>query len=130
MQDCELYCSTVGITKVDMVRVLKKVFPGFSKSVASIVSRPLKYGACLAPAAEAVLVENFGQGPGLTISEEKKRSHGNKNKPNRLCLRVSDELRSQIEKLYIGMCFATMQDFLEAALVEFVNNHSQEGRAA
>ena len=80
----------------------------------------------LIPAAEDLLVEAFGPGPGLSISPKlvSQRSHGNKNKPNRLYLRLDDALRSRVEAVFKAMCFTSMQDLLEAAVSEFVERHA------
>ena len=126
MADYTLYANSCGIKQNDMVRVIQQNYPRFGKPQMSLASNPQRNALQLIPAAEDLLVEAFGKGPGLSISPRlsSRRSHGNKNKPNRLYLRLSDALRSQVERVYQAMCFASMQDFLEAAVAEFVERHS------
>ena len=108
-----------------MVGVIQKDYPYFGKEQMSFACNPERNALQLIPAAEEMLVDAFGLGPGLSISPKvcNKRSHGNKAKPNRLYVRVNDALRSQIQSIYERMCFASMQDLLEAALGDFVRKY-------
>jgi len=123
MTNFQAYLDSKDLLQLDAVNALSPTFTGFTESIASIINRPMKYGVQMAPEAESILVQKFGPGPGLSISVDKKKNHGNKNKPNRLTLRVDDNLRSRLEALYKGMSFAYMQDLLEAAILEFVEKH-------
>lgn len=125
MADYVLYANSCGIKQQDMVRVIQKSYPRFGKPQMSLASNPQRNALQLIPAAEDILVSEFGPGPGLSISPKvcNKRSHENKNKPNKLCVRLNDTLRSQLQAVYEQMAFSTMQDLLEAAVAEFVERH-------
>lgn len=126
MADYVLYANSCGIQQKDLVQAIQKHYEYFTKVQMSLACNPQRNALQLIPAAEDILVETFGAGPGLAISpqlEHKKYSHGNKNKPNRLCLRLDDALRSRVQAIYEQMCFVSMQDLLEAAVAEFVQKH-------
>lgn len=129
MADYPLYGNSCGIMQKDMVRVISQRYPYFGKEQMSMASNPERNALQLIPAAEELLVQAFGPGPGLSISPKltRKYTHGNKAKPNRLYVRVNDQLRSQIQAIYERMCFATMQDLLEAALGDFVRKYEVKG---
>lgn len=122
-----LYAETKNILQKDMIEAIKPHYPSFDKPHMSLACHPDQYALQLIPAAEDILVEKFGAGPGLGISPKLEgralRKHDNKNKPNRMCVRLDDALRSRVEALYASMCFATYQDLLEAAIAEFVQKH-------
>lgn len=126
MADYALYANSCGIKQNDMVRIIQRNYPHFGKPHMSLASNPARNALQLIPAAEDLLVEAFGPGPGLSISPKlvSQRSHGNKNKPNRLYLRLDDALRSRVEAVFKAMCFTSMQDLLEAAVSEFVERHA------
>ena len=130
MADYILYGDSCGIKQSDMVRVILQCYPYFSKIQMSLASNPERNALQLIPAAEEMLIAEFGKGPGLSISPRvcNKRSHENKNKPHKLGVRVNDQVREQMQTVYEQMGFATMQDFIEAAICEFVQRH--ERRAA
>jgi hypothetical protein len=88
-----------------------------------MVCNPEKNGLCLLPAAEELLVANFGHGPGLSITRPDKRNHANKEKPKRLYLRLSDPMYAQVEDLMSRLCFASMQDLLEAAVQQMIERY-------
>ena len=126
MADYSLYGNSCNIMQKDMVAVIQKEYPYFGKMQMSLASNPQRNALQLIPAAEDMLVEAFGPGPGLSISPKltrKGRYHGNKLKPNRLYVRVTDRMRQELQELFELMGFATMQDMIEAALNEFLNNH-------
>ena len=130
MTDYILYGESCGITRADMARVIQTKYPHFTKVQMSMASNPERNALQLIPAAEEMLVAEFGIGPGLSISPRvcNKRNHENKMKPHKLGVRVNDQLREQMQIVYEQMGFATMQDFIEAAIAEFVQRH--ERRAA
>lgn len=127
MADYLRYAETCNITQRDMVSAIKEAFPYFSKIGMSLACNPLRNALQLIPAAEDILVTKFGPGPGLSISstlEKKNRKHDNKNKPNRMCVRLDDALRSKVEEVYTKMCFVSYQDLIEAAIAEFVEKYN------
>ena len=128
MADYILYAESCGIQQKDMVRVIRKGYPYFSKAQMSLASNPDRNALQLIPAAEDILVAAFGKGPGLAISPKlsRSKSHGNKGKPNRLYVRLDDSLRSRVQAVYEQMAFATMQDLLEAAIAQFVEKYERK----
>ena len=127
MPDYSLYLNSCKKQQKDAVEVIHKVYPNFGKIHMSLASNPQRNALQLIPAAEDLLVEAFGKGPGLSISPKlsSRRNHGNKNKPNRLCVRLDNSLRSRVQTVYEQMAFATMQDLLEAAIVQFVEKYER-----
>ena len=127
MADYILYGDSCGICQADMVRCIKDKYPYFSKSQMSMACNPVRNALQLIPAAEDMLVEKFGPGPGLSISPklEHKKFHGNRAKPNRLYVRINDDLKARVQRVYEQMCFASMQDLLEAAIAEFVQKYER-----
>lgn len=126
-----LYAEHNGITQREMVDAIQPYYPEFTKIQMSIACYPERYALQMIPAAEDILVANFGAGPGLSISPKlegrKLRRHDNKNKPNRMCVRLDDSLRSRVEAIFKSMCFVSYQDMLEAAIAEFVQKHEVRG---
>ena len=128
MADYSRYMADREITQTDMVTAISGTWPSFSKVQMSFCTNPHKYAVELIPAAEDVLVEKFGAGPGLSISpklRKKERYPVSKSKPNQLCVRLNDATRSRMQAVLEQMAFASVQDFLEAAVVEFCNRHER-----
>ena len=122
-----LYAQHNDLTRKDMIDAIQKFYPQFSKVQMSFACYPERNALQLIPAAEDILVEKFGPGPGLGISPKlegkKRKRHDNKNKPNRMCVRLDDALRSRVEAVYQRMCFVSYQDLIEAAIAEFVQKY-------
>lgn len=131
MADYVLYADSCQIKQKDMVDAIKERYPAFGKIQMSLACNPERNALQLIPAAEDLLVDKFGPGPGLSISPQiegrRLRKHDNKNKPNRMCVRLDDNLRSRVEAVYKSMCFVSYQDMLEAAIAEFVEKHEVRG---
>ena len=126
MADYVTYMSTCGLKQQDMVEVIKQEYPRFGKAQMSLACNPWRNALQLVPEAEELLVKAFGMGPGLSITPDlNKKSHENKNKPNKLCVRLDNDLRSRVQDVYERMCFSSMQDLLEAAIAEFVAKHAR-----
>lgn len=119
MVDYNKYFNSVAITRNDAIRVISKRFRKFDKEPMSMCANANQYGVQLCPEAEDMLAKAFGYGEGLSLKKPSKHSHGNKNKPNRLYVRVDGTLKDRIESIYMRMNFRSMQDLIEAALVEF-----------
>lgn len=127
MIDYLRYADIAGIQQKDMVTAIAREYPGFTKVQMSFACNPAQYALCLIPGAERLLEEAFGKAPGLSISPRiGDRKHGNKNKPNRLYVRLDDSLRSRVQSVYESMCFASMQDLLEAAITTFVEKYERK----
>jgi hypothetical protein len=126
MIDYLRYADVAGIQQKDMVEAVATEYPGFTKAQMSFACNPAQYALCLIPEAEKLLEDRFGKAPGLSISVKiGDKKHGNKNKPNRLYVRIDDSLRSRVQSVYESMCFASMQDMLEAAIADFVSRHER-----
>ena len=134
MPDYNAYCNAAHITNKDMIAELKKFFPRYGKPVQSMITHPQKYGVQLTAPAEAVLVRAFGEHEGLStnwvvIQAEdmpKERRAERRTKGNKLTVRLDDSLFSQLRELYGKTAFASMQDMVEAAIVEFVNRRNED----
>ena len=127
MIDYLRYADVAGIQQKDMVTAVQKEYPGFTKAQMSFACNPAQYALCLIPEAEKLLEKAFGKAPGLSISPRiGAKNHGNKNKPNRLYVRLDDALRSRVQSVYESMCFASMQDLLEAAISSFVEKYERK----
>ena len=129
MADYDLYAESCGTQRARLTDVIKEKYPHFGKAQMSMACNPERNALQLIPAAEELLVAAFGPGPGLSISPAltHRRSHENKRKPHRLSVRLDDALRSQVQDVYEQMCFATMQDLLEAAIAEFCQKYRRVG---
>lgn len=124
MSDYRKYCSLAGITNGQMIECLRSLFPKYSKATQSMVCDPWGYAVQLVPEAEKALVSAFGYAPGLADDRPpRKHSHGNKAKPNRLYVRLDDDLMVRVKATMDRMSFATAQDFIEAALYQMVEKY-------
>lgn len=113
------YCVQAGISRRDMIEVLKKKFPKYEKMTQTVVCNPDDYGAQLIPEAEELLVTSFGFHEGLSL--KKRRNHGNAKKPNRLCVRLDDALYAAFETAFCNSSFLSKQDMIEAAICYYLN---------
>ena len=126
MIDYNRYMDVAGILQKDMVSAIRAEFPDFDKVRMSLACNPAKNALCLIPEAEKLVENKFGRGPGLSITPRLgNKSHENKNKPNRLYVRLDNTLRSRVQSVYEKMCFASMQDLLEAAISDFVSKYER-----
>lgn len=125
MADYLLYGNSCEVTRSDMVNVIRKKYPHFDKRQMSLACNPQRNALQLIPAAEELLVNAFGPGPGLSISAsvERKQWPKHKTKPNQLCIRLNDEMFGRMQALMRQMGFASNQDFLEACVAEFLTRH-------
>lgn len=123
MTNYDHFRESKGISNNDMIQAIQTGFPRYSKIQQSMVNNPYKNGVCLLPEAEELLVKRFGAGPGLSISAKPNKSHGNKAKPNRLTVRIDDALLAQLQSAMERLHFATVQDFIEAALAQMCQKY-------
>jgi hypothetical protein len=124
MPDYNRYRFEKDISNNDIINTLKAKFPKYQKSTMTMVNNPYDYAVQLLPEAEALLVEAYGTGQGLTICEKRRsRNHGNKKKPCRLYVRLDNALMDQVKTLMEKMHFATVQDFVEAAIAQMVTKY-------
>lgn len=131
MQNYNEYLDNAGITQKVMQQILQPYFPGFTKSICSIVTRPQKYGVSLCPEAEAVLVETFGPGPGLARPDADcdmpvpRRRRENRKRGNRITVWMDDETYLRMISLKTAKEFPTIQAFAEAAIRSFIDRQSE-----
>lgn len=111
--DYPLYCRKANITRRQMIEVLKRQYPKYEKMAQTVVCNPDDYGAQLLPDAEALLVANFGYHEGLSYKPKKK---SNRRKANKLTVRLDDTMYARLLRYYSRSSFASMQDFVEAAI--------------
>ena len=122
--DYNRYRFEKDISNNDIINTLKARFPKYQKSTMTMVNNPYDYAVQLLPEAEALLVETYGTGQGLTISEKRRsRNHSNKKKPNRLYVCLEDGMRERVDELMKRLHFVTRQDFIEAAIIQMVEKY-------
>lgn len=117
--DYGLYMHGADVSRKQVITILNNKFPKFSKASMTMVCNPKDYGMKLVPDAERELIANFGWHAGL--SERKRYSEAGRKRHNKLTLRLDDALFAQLQEVYRRTSFASMQDLLEAAIVEFIN---------
>ena len=128
MQDYANYRDHTEISSIDMVKALRPHFPGFNKCIMAYLNRPEKYGICLTPEAEAIIVDNFGSGPGLASRKFQKKRPERRTKQNRMTVRIDDDLYFRLISLEtVGETYPTMQSVVEAALRDFVEKQGYTG---
>lgn len=132
MTDYNLYRSEKGISNNQIIRIVSKEYRGFNKIQCSMISNPEKYGVCLIPEAEKLLIDSFGEGSGLLstvhgtqlgdTAESVRKKKPVRSKPNRLVVYLNNELNIRVRELMYSLKFDTVQDFLESALAAMVEN--------
>lgn len=122
--DYNRYRFEKDISNNDIINTLKAKFPKYQKSTMTMVNNPYDYAVQLLPEAETLLVETYGAGQGLTISEKRRsRSHTSKKRPNRLYVCLDDNMRDRVDELMKRLHFVTRQDFIEAAIIQMVEKY-------
>ena len=119
MPDYALYMEGAGITRKQAITTLNNKYKNFGKATMTMICNPQDYGVQLVSDAEKELIDAFGWHAGL--ANRRRRSEGKRKKKNKLTLRLDDSLYEQLMETYHRTAFASMQDLLEAALVEFLN---------
>jgi len=123
MADYPAYRNFKNISSMDMVIALRPRFPSVTKQIIAIVNNPARYGCCLTPEAEELIVDKFGEGPGLEHPLRKKlrnmfRKEEHRKKGKRVTYWMAPDLYFELFKL--KKKYGTFQAVLEHALVEFV----------
>lgn len=119
MADYALYMEAAGVSRKQAITTLNNKYPKFGKATMTMICNPQDYGVQLVSEAERELIDAFGYHSGL--AERRRRNDHNRKKKNKLTLRLDDSLYQQLQEVYHRTAFASMQDMLEAAVVEFVN---------
>lgn len=134
MADYNKYTAQVGISNRQMIAELRKYYPRYGKPTQSMVCAPKKYGVQLTPEAEAILKLKWGNAEGLSgvewdgkseLPKPVKQRPERRHKANKLCVRLDDSLWSQFKAIYERSAFCSMQDFIEAAIVEFIRRREE-----
>ena len=115
MTDYAAYRDHVKITNVDMTKTLHESYPAYTRIAATFVNKPEKYGVCLLPEAEALLVETYGEGPGLATAKKKKRPE-KRRKSHCISFRMTDDLFASAQELMEYTGAFSMQELLEIVL--------------
>ena len=108
MSDYVRYRDSKGLTNSQMVKAVSTSYPGYTKIQHTMVNNPDKYGVCLLPEAERLIV------PGAKSRDCKRK------KRNRLVVRLNDEMYNRVRDLMLRLHYDTVQSFLEAALSSMV----------
>lgn len=116
MQDYEQYREHADVTSTDMVKALQPHFRGFTKNIMAYLNRPGKYGICLVPEAERIIVETFGSGPGLASRKYKKHRPAKRSKGHAVTVRMDDDLYLRLMSLKTDGEYPTTQALAEALL--------------
>ena len=99
-----------------MVKALRPHFKSVTKSILAIVNNPKKYGCCLTPEAEQILVETFGSGPGLAHRKYKRKRQAKRAKGHTVTVRMDDDLYLRLMSLKTDGEYPTTQALAEALL--------------
>lgn len=125
MQDYNRYRKEKNLSNNDLIRVIKGGFPSFSKVQMSFASNPQKSALCLVPEAEALLVDAYGDGEGLSAKSRKPSptKKPNRKKPHRLVVYIDDALFAKVQRTATQSGYATMQAFLESLIADRVETY-------
>ena len=126
MTDYKAYQAHVGITNPEMTDALQEVFPSYNKVCGTYVNNPEKYGVCLLPEAERLLLKTFGPGPGfasLPWQETKKKKSDSRRKSNAVTVRMNDELFQYAKAAKDETGCDSMQALFEFLLVSYIHQH-------
>lgn len=115
------YREAVGISNTDMIKAIRASYRNYSGATNAMVNNPDKYGVCLLPEAEKILVAHFGNGKGLDCKEPKAiRKACLRKRPNRLSVYLSDEMYETFKTMMHHEGCDTVQDFLLKILTDYL----------
>lgn len=111
--NCELQSlrERSGCKSIEMVDVVKGIYPKYDKYIHSKCENGREYGITLRPDAMDALVQRFA--PDL----QNKSRKPNRSKPNRIYARLPDALYRQLQQ-HLERIGKTMQDFLEELITK------------
>ena len=109
--DYKQYRADTGITSKDMIRVVRDIYPNYSKITQSMVDNPEKYGICLLPAAEKAVTSHFGE-PDKAPPPKRKKAH-------RLVVYLEDEPYQEVRACIEEQGVST-QEFLHELLIQWL----------
>ena len=125
MSDYIRYREEKGLSNNQIIRTIAEGYPGYTKIQNTMVNNPQKYGICLLPEAEKLLVDKFGEGEGIKLRGVKRRESRRK-KSNRLVVRLNDEMYNRVRDLMFRVRYTSVQAFLEDALTAMVEQEMEE----
>ena len=125
MSDYIRYREEKGLSNNQIIRTIAEGYPGYTKIQNTMVNNPQKYGICLLPEAEKLLVDKFGEGKGIKLRGVK-RSESRRKKSNRLVVRLNDEMYNRVRDLMFRLRYTSVQAFLEDALTAMVEQEMEE----
>ena len=125
MSDYVRYREEKGLSNNQIIRTVAEGYPGYTKIQNTMVNNPQKYGICLLPEAEKLLVDKFGEGEGIKLHGAK-RSESRRKKSNRLVVRLNDEMYNRVRDLMFRLRYTSVQAFLEDALTAMVEQEMEE----
>ena len=102
-----------GCRAVDMVEVVREIYPKYDKYLHSKVENGKEYGIQLRPDATKELVQRFA--PEIQAKPRKP----NRRKPNRIYARLPDALYRQKLQQHLQSTGQTAQDFIEGLIAQF-----------
>ena len=101
-----------GCRAVDMVEVVREIYPKYDKFIHSKVENGKEYGIQLRPDATKELVQRFA--PEIQAKPRKP----NRRKPNRIQARLPDALFEKLQQ-HLLSSGQTVQDFIEELIAKF-----------
>lgn len=101
-----------GCRAVDMVEVVREIYPKYDKFIHSKVENGKDYGIQLRPDATKELVQRFA--PEIQAKPRKP----NRSKPNRIYARLPDALFEKLQQ-HLQSTSQTAQDFIEGLITQF-----------
>lgn len=125
MSDYIRYRNEKGLSNNQIIRTVAEGYPSYTKIQNTMVNNPQKYGICLLPEAEKLLVDKFGEGEGIKLHGAK-RSESRRKKSNRLVVRLNDEMYNRVRDLMFRLGYTSVQAFLEDALTAMVKQEMEE----
>lgn len=128
MTDYKAWQAHVGITNPEMTETLQEHYPSYNKVCGTYVNNPEKYGVCLLPEAERILLAAFGPGPGFASlpwkEKQKKKRSDRRRKTNAVTVRMDDELYQFASAAKDETGCESMQALFEYLLISYVKGQA------
>lgn len=105
-----------GIATKEMVEAVREICPKFSKGTMSFADQPDKYGLCLLPSLDKMLLERFGGGQ----KQIAPKAAVKRTKPNRFVVYLPDDLAEKVKKIRAAQGCTTQEllsDLIENWLI-------------
>ena len=102
-----------GIATKDMIEAVREVCPKFSKGTMSFADQPDKYGLCLLPSMDKMLLERFGGGQGKPAPKAAPK----RTKPNRFVVYLPDDLAEKVKRIRASQGCTTQE-----LLIDLIEN--------